>query len=157
MRRWRELVAATAASLLVLSAAAACGASLPDCADAVCRLAASDGSCGSGCVFEIDEQWVYVLTAAHVVGGDAAVQCEFWRDGHKSEGLAGRVSRRNADVDAAVVAVPVASLGGILPSDNPLGPAGNSRPNRADARLDRLRKRRLGNRLEGPCGSRRRG
>ena len=123
---WRDIVAATAAGLAVLSVAGRCGASPPDCADAVCRIAAADGSCGSGCVFEIDGQWVYVLTAAHVVGNDAAVQCEFWRDGHKSEGLAGQVSRRNADVDAAVVAVPAASLGGVLPSAIPLAPRGTA-------------------------------
>ena len=126
LRRWRAILAATAAGLVVLSVAGRCRASLSDCADAVCRIAAADGSCGSGCVFEIDGQWVYVLTAAHVVGENAAVQCEFWRNGHKSEGLAGQVSRRNADVDAAVVAVPAASLGGVLPSAIPLAPRGTA-------------------------------
>ncbi len=121
--RWRDIVAAAAASLVMLSASR-CGASLPDCADAVCRISAADGSCGSGCVFEIDAQWVYVLTAAHVVGNETAVRCEFWRDGHKSECLAGQVCRRNAAVDAAVVAVPAASLGGVLPAAIPLAPRG---------------------------------
>ena len=152
--RWREIVAAAAASLATLSASR-CGASLSDSADAVCRISAADGSCGSGCVFDIDAEWVYVLTAWHVVGDEAAVQCEFLRDGQAS----GKASRGrcccDAAVDAAVVAVPAASLG-VLPAAIP-GPAGNGRSSRETPSRSGLRQRRLGDRLEGDVFSRRRG
>ncbi len=45
-------------------------ASMTDCIDATCRITAADGGVGSGCVFEIGQGRVYVLTAAHVAGKD---------------------------------------------------------------------------------------
>ena len=80
-----EVMVAMVASLALLSAAAGpCQAALSDCLDATCRLTAPDGSCGSGCVMEISEGSVYIITAAHVVAGTDSVACEFWRHGHQS-------------------------------------------------------------------------
>ena len=61
-----------------------------------------------------------MLTAAHVVGNNPTVQCEFWHNGHQSSPLPGRVVNRSEAADAAIVAVPEASLGGILPAVIPL-------------------------------------
>jgi hypothetical protein len=109
-----------------LSNGSLCQAALSDCIDATCRITTAEGSCGSGCVFEIGNGSVYVLTAGHVAGNAAAVQCEFWRHGHQSSPLAGQVIGRSAAADAAVVAVPAAALGGLLPAAIPLAPRGEA-------------------------------
>lgn len=116
---------------LVLGLACACFsppvvASVADCIDATCRITTPDGSRGTGCVFEISQGQVYVLTAAHVVGKHAMVTCEFWRDGHQSSPLTGRVIARvdRPLTDAAIVAVDVAQFGGRLPAAIPIAPAG---------------------------------
>ena len=116
------MVAMVAGAAFALGTAGTCWASLSDCIDATCRITTADGSCGTGCVFEIDQGSVYVLTAAHVVGNDPAVQCEFWRQGHQSAPLAGQVLSRSEEADAAIVAVPETALGGLLPSVIPLAP-----------------------------------
>jgi hypothetical protein len=110
------------ATTMLSGTAGVCRAAISDCIDATCRITASDGGRGSGCVFEIDQGTVYVLTAAHVVGTGAEVQCEFWRHGHQSAPLAGRVTGRSEEADAAIVALPEASLGGVLPAVIPLAP-----------------------------------
>jgi hypothetical protein len=97
---------------------------MTDCIDATCRITATDGGVGSGCVFEISQGRVYVLTAAHVVGKDRAVRCEFWRQGHQSQPLAGEVIARTETADAAVVAVPEKAFEGVLPSVIPVAPRG---------------------------------
>ena len=120
-----ELLLATAASTaMLLGAAGPCRASVSDAIDATCRVTAADGSRGTGCVFEIGQGSIYVLTAAHVVGNDATAtaKCEFWRGGHQSAPLAGRVIGRSEEADAAMVAVPQSALGGLLPGVVPLAP-----------------------------------
>jgi hypothetical protein len=95
---------------------------MTDCIDATCRITAADGGVGSGCVFEISQGRVYVLTAAHVVGKDRAIRCEFWRQGHQSRPLTGQVIARSETADAAIIAVPEEVFGGVLPSVIPIAP-----------------------------------
>ena len=99
-------------------------ASLADCLDATCRISTADGSRGTGCAFENSREHVFVLTAAHVVGRNRSVQCEFWREGHRSVPLSGEVIARNESADTAVVCLPVSSFGGILPACIPVAPRG---------------------------------
>ncbi len=108
-------------TLAALTAHSAYGA-MSDCIDATCRISAADGGVGSGCVFEIGQGQVYVLTAAHVVGGEHTVRCEFWREGHQSQPLAGQVIARSEAADAAIVAVPQEAFGGVLPGIIPVAP-----------------------------------
>jgi hypothetical protein len=93
---------------------------MTDCIDATCRISAPDGGRGTGCVFEISQGSVYILTAAHVVEGSNAVTCEFWRGGHISSPLRAAVISRAAGVDVAILAVSEASFGGILPAKIPV-------------------------------------
>ena len=58
-----------------------CQAAPPSASTPPAASPTAEGSCGSGCVFEIGNGSVYVLTAGHVTGNAAAVQCEFWRQG----------------------------------------------------------------------------
>ncbi len=99
-----------------------CVASLTDAIDATCRVTSGNAR-GTGCVFEISRGHAYVLTAAHVADGQT-VQCEFWRDGHRSKPLRGEVLRRNpADfVDSAIVAIDIAEFAGVLPKVIPMAP-----------------------------------
>ncbi len=99
-------------------------ASLTDCIDATCRITAADGSRGTGCCFERSGGHVYVLTAAHVVGPSETVACEFWRDGHRSERLPGRVIRRieHNGCDAAIVALKESQFAGLPPKVVPMAP-----------------------------------
>jgi hypothetical protein len=97
---------------------------MTDCIDATCRITATDGGMGSGCVFEISQGRVYVLTAAHVVGKDRTVRCEFWRQGHQSQPLEGEVIALTESADAAIVAVPEGAFEGVLPSVIPIAPRG---------------------------------
>ena len=99
-------------------------ASVENCIDATCRITTPDGARGSGCVFEISGGQVYVLTAAHVVDKHSAVACEFWREGHQSSPLAGRVLARldQPHIDAAIVAVDATLFGGRLPAVIPVAP-----------------------------------
>jgi S1-C subfamily serine protease len=116
-------IAALAAvlSLVVWTAGIARGA-ISECVDATCRITSPDGSRGTGCVFEIQGGVVYVLTVAHVVGDASSVVCEFWREGHQSQPLEGRVAARATAADVAVVAVPEAVFAGRLPAAVPLAP-----------------------------------
>jgi hypothetical protein len=107
--------------LLVLSATPA-AAAIDDCIDATCRITAPDGGRGTGCVFEVSQGRVYVLTAAHVVGQSRRVECEFWRHGHRSSPLAGQVTARNEAADAAIVVLGQPVFGGVLPTAIPLAP-----------------------------------
>jgi len=107
--------------LFMLTAGAA-RAAIDDCIDATCRITAADGGRGTGCVFEVSQGRVYVLTAAHVVGQSRRVECEFWRHGHRSSPLAGQVTARNEAADAAIVVLGQAAFGGVLPTAIPLAP-----------------------------------
>jgi hypothetical protein len=119
----------TAYRLLVLCVLCAlCDASfafgaLSDCVDATCRITAGDGGRGTGCVFEISQGRVFVLTCAHVATGQT-VQCEFWRAGHQSAPLIGQVLRRDERMDAAVVVIPQEAFGGVLPAAVPFAARG---------------------------------
>ncbi len=90
-------------------------ASLDETLDAVCRITAPDGSRGTGCAFEHSGGRVYVLTAAHVVGGAEAVWCEFWTQGRPGTPVPGKVAAVDRGADAAVVAVEESSFAGGLP------------------------------------------
>ena len=148
-----EVTVLTAASLaMFLQSGGLCQAALSECIDATCRITTAEGSCGSGCVFEIGNGSVYVLTAGHVTGKAAAVQCEFWRQGHQSSPLPGRVIGSSTAADAAVIAVPVAALGGLLPAAVPLAPRAEA-VGAGDTLLSvGLRQRHLVHRLEGTLG-----
>jgi len=94
--------------------------SLDRCYEAVCRIS----GCGSGCVFEISQGRVFVLTNAHVVGSKSRVDCEFWRRGFVSAKVPGQVVLRvrNGEVDAAVVAIDARHFDGLLPRAIPVAP-----------------------------------
>jgi len=72
---------------------------------AACRIRGG-GSGGSGTCFKIDADYVYVLTARHVVGKTKSFSCEFWIDGKISGKYTGEVVEV-LKVDAAVIAIPV--------------------------------------------------
>jgi hypothetical protein len=113
----------------VFGAAAAGGAARADlaaCIDATCRITAPDGGRGTGCVFALGPDRVYVLTCHHVVGNHAAVECEFWSRGHQSRPLPGRVIARSAAADAAVVVLDAALFEGVVPPAVPLAPPGRA-------------------------------
>ncbi len=95
---------------------------IADGIDATCRITRSDGSRGTGCVFEISHGQVYVLTAAHVVSGMQHVTCEFWQQGHQSQPLDGSVLTEAFEADVAIVAVAQTSFGAALPTAIPLAP-----------------------------------
>lgn len=103
-------------------------AAMEDCLEAACRVSTAEGSTGSGCVFQIGDGYVYVLTAAHVVGANSTVHCEFWKSGHQSSRIAGQVIARAArpQYDVAIVALPEAPFGGVLPRAVPLAPRGQA-------------------------------
>jgi len=115
-------VAVLAIVLITLWAAGPATASIADCIDATCRITATDGGRGTGCAFEHSQGYVYVLTAAHVVGQGRTVQCEFWRAGHQSSPLPALVIKRSSEADAAVVAVPESAFGGLVPKTIPVAP-----------------------------------
>lgn len=118
------LLAGALVLVLTLWAAHTARGAISDCHDATCRITTADGSAGSGCVFEISQGQVFVLTAAHVVGRHRTVACEFWRGGHQSQRLPGEVVLRveNDRCDAAVVAVPESQFGACLPQAIPVAP-----------------------------------
>ena len=116
-------VCVTSIAILALATVAAPSpAGISDCHDATCRITARDGGRGTGCVFEISQGRVFVLTAAHLVGGHPTVDCEFWWRGYRSAPLPGRVISRSEPADAAIVAVAESQFGGILPKAVPLAP-----------------------------------
>jgi hypothetical protein len=95
-------------------------ASLADCMDATCRVEAPDGSTGTGCVFEISQGTVFVLTNRHVVGAAESVQCIFWQHGHRSRPITGQVLARSDQVDVALVTVSASAFEGRLPGVVPI-------------------------------------
>lgn len=126
MRRFfsvRPSLAAVVLAVLICGAPQELRAAIAECIDATCRLTAGH-SRGTGCVFEVSGGRVFVLTNAHVVGGAATVRCEFWRHGHCSLPLTGRViaRRETAHCDAAIVALEVSQFAGWVPRAIPLAP-----------------------------------
>jgi len=118
------LLAAALFGLLVAGSCNHAHAAMSSCLDATCRISTPDGGRGSGCVFEIGQGYVYVITAAHVVGSYSEVSCEFWRDGHQSTPVPGQVILRaiDRDADAATVALRQEQFGEVLPAVVPLAP-----------------------------------
>lgn len=103
-------------AVLILAALEAEGA-ISDCFDATCRVLVDQDPPATGCVFEISDGKVFVLTNAHVVGSAKAVRLEFWCRGHKSLPLDGTVIARvrNDEVDAAIVSLDESHFAGRLP------------------------------------------
>lgn len=119
-RVFRPLMIRVLLAILFLPALSApLFASLRDCFEATCRIT-SGPSCGSGCVFDRSDGYLYVLTNAHVVTRSDTVRCEFWRDGRQSSPVLARVVFRDERADVAVVAVPESVFGGRLPKVIPL-------------------------------------
>jgi hypothetical protein len=114
--------------ILIFTAAAVvvprCGRGAEVPFEATCRITEPGGGRGSGIVFEVSGQTVYVLTCAHVVGKSNSVRCDFWRAGHQSPGFAGTVWSRDASADAAIVTVSLSSFGGNAPAAIPLAERG---------------------------------
>jgi len=97
---------------------------MADCHDATCRITAADGGRGTGCCFEQSQGYVYVLTNAHVATS-SVVQCEFWRAGHQSRPIPGRVIARSTAADAAIVALSQSAFDGVLPMVVPIAARGD--------------------------------
>ncbi len=104
---------------LVLPQARA-AAALADCIDATCRVSTPQGAVGTGCVFDRSGGSVLVLTNAHVVGSQYQVGCQFWRDGHPSGVLPGRVVLASQAADMAVIWLPETAFEGAVPRAVPL-------------------------------------
>ncbi len=125
MRDFRLMAAGTVLAVLMLCASAAWGA-LEDCHDATCRVLAGNDR-GTGVVFEISQGHVFVLTNAHVVGNSGTARCEFWKAGHQSRAITGQVIMTGrGGVDAALIAIPEAAFGGMLPKAIPIAPRGTA-------------------------------
>jgi len=92
--------------------------------EATCRITAPDGGRGTGCVFAIEDDLVYLMTAAHVVERASEVTCEFWRAGHRSIPLTARVFARAGNIDAAICVIEVRRFGGLLPRPIQPSPVG---------------------------------
>ena len=101
--------------------------SLMDCIDATCRVktvtAGSMYSVGTGVVFKIDNDTVYVLTNAHVATTDS-MKLEFWKDGHKLDAVVGKTTLRDRQRDVAVISVPRSKFVDYLPTVIPLAARG---------------------------------
>ena len=63
---------------------------LNEIGEASCRVRVS-GSAGSGTSIAADDNYIYVLTNAHVVGSNKKATCEFFRFGRKTSRLPGQV------------------------------------------------------------------
>lgn len=114
-------------AILALAAFVAEGrGAMPDCFDATCRVLVGEEPPATGCVFEVSDGKVFVLTNAHVVGTAQAVRCEFWSRGHKSLPLDGTVIARvrNDDCDAAIISLQEEQFGGRVPPAIRLAPRG---------------------------------
>ncbi len=127
MRVFRKRVACCAAAVALAAALPRCQAQenatqrWTACVEATCRVTAADGGRGTGCAFERSQGYVFLLTGAHVATS-AALECEFWRAGHQSRPLAGRVVLRDETADVAVVAIAQRALGESAPPVVPLAP-----------------------------------
>ena len=98
---------------------------LNDIGEASCRVRVS-GSAGSGSSIAADDQYVYVLTNAHVVGSNKKATCEFFRFGRKTSRLPGQViwkSYSNRTVnDFAIIRLNKAHFGSLPPRIVQLAP-----------------------------------
>lgn len=88
---------------------------------ATARLRAADGSTGTGTAFERSHGYVWLVSCAHVVTSPQ-MSVEWFYRGHQSGAVQGVVRWRDEAADVAVVAVPEASLGGVVPPVIPFAP-----------------------------------
>lgn len=120
------LLVAMALTFLVLSLmVSTADAALSDCIDATCRITVQNGGKtyrGTGCVFEISQGKVWVLTNAHVATSTTS-SLDFWSAGHQSRKVSGQTVMRNVRADAAVIAVDAAQFGARQPSVIPVADA----------------------------------
>ena len=102
---------------VVLLIGQCCEGGISECYDATCRVTAPSGEMGTGCVFGIKNSSVYVLTNAHVAvgNGSTTMKCEFWRDGHESLPVPGKIVARDSRLDAAVIECHQGAFHGLLP------------------------------------------
>jgi hypothetical protein len=100
---------------ITLSMIVSAGANIMrEVSESACRVS-SGGASGSGTAVHEDEQYVYVLTNAHVVDNNRTATVEFWKYGKKvPQPIPGQIvwRRKNdsANVDFAIIAVSKSSL-----------------------------------------------
>lgn len=107
-------------SICMLGAKCAHGG-LSECIDATCRVSCGDGR-GTGCCIQVSGGYVWVLTNAHVADRSTA-WCEFYRYGHPSRKMEGKVVARDTRIDAAIIAVHESHFEGYLPPAMPIAGA----------------------------------
>ena len=93
--------------------------------EASCRVRVSS-SAGSGTSIAEDEDSIYVLTNAHVVGSNKSATCEFFRYGRKTDRIPGQVvwksySDRTVN-DFAIIKLPKVAFGNYPPRIVPFAP-----------------------------------
>jgi len=96
-------------------------AGLSECIDATCRVH-NGRVVGSGCCIQISDDYVWVLTNAHVATQSRA-WCEFYRAGHASRKMEGQVAYRDQSIDAAIIAIHKSHFQGHLPPAIPVAAA----------------------------------
>lgn len=116
--------------LALLWANVANAANFDDAVQATCRITTPPGMMngkmvvmkGTGIVVDVGDQYVGILTNAHVVGNHQTVKCEFYRQGYQSVPIdAAVVSRVNTKtVDAALLAIRRDVFGGLAPKPVPI-------------------------------------
>ena len=98
---------------------------LNEIGEASCRVKVSD-SAGSGTSIADDNEYIYVLTNAHVVGSSNRATCEFFRYGRKTERIPGIViwkAHSNKGVkDFAIIRINKSLFGDFPPRIVPLAP-----------------------------------
>lgn len=102
---------------------------LNEIGEASCRVRVSN-SAGSGTSVSEDEEHIYVLTNAHVVGNNQRATCEFFRYGRKTGLIPGDVVWTSYDTrtvnDFAIIRIRKSYFGRYLPRIVPLAPAGHT-------------------------------
>lgn len=109
---------------IVLSLCSSANAGIRECLDATCRVEVAGGM-GTGTVFDQDENYVYILTNAHVAQGEGTpLRCVFVRDGFAQvvNGTT-RWSVMEGQRDCAVGVIPVREFNGAVPKPIPFDPA----------------------------------
>ncbi|MCA9177047.1 MAG: trypsin-like peptidase domain-containing protein [Planctomycetales bacterium] len=120
-----RVLLATVLATTSLGATALAGDTHDLCRAATVRVR-NGSSLGTGVVFRSSEDYIYVLTNAHVAGTrlGTRVECEFWRHGHQSRPVAGETVvvayAPQAYRDIAVVRIVRRLLDGYLPPVVPI-------------------------------------
>ena len=129
MKRWAAVLLAVA--LIALPGAFSAAAETHAGFEAVCRIS-NTNSKGTGTVFSETGDSYRILTNYHVVANAQTVGVEFWRNGHLSRSIPGKVIwtsfLNNANRDMAVVEVPKAAFGSLKPHIIPLAARGTVIP-----------------------------